>query len=137
MTDNIVYLPLPIANEILGHAQSQPDDEVCGLIGRQDQTHYRCYPIRNIATDRSHRYVMDPAEQIEALRQMRARHESLFAIYHSHPSSAAEPSETDIREAGYPDAVYLIVSLNTRGVLEMRAFKLQGGQASESILTLA
>ena len=50
-------------------------------------------------------------------------HRSLFAvnalddegfevgIYHSHPRSAAEPSQTDINLAHYPDWTYVIVSL--------------------------
>jgi hypothetical protein len=32
-----------------------------------------------------------------------------------------------MQEAGYPEAYYIIVSLNTRGVLEMRGFKKTDG----------
>jgi len=40
------------------------------------------------------------------------RGEELLAIYHSHPRSAEPvPSETDIRLAYYPRAVYFIVGL--------------------------
>ena len=43
---------------------------------------------------------------------MRDRGEELLAIYHSHPRSAApEPSETDVRLAYYPQAVYFIIGL--------------------------
>jgi len=35
----------------------------------------------------------------------------LVGIFHSHVASAPVPSPTDRREAHYPDAVYLIVSL--------------------------
>jgi proteasome lid subunit RPN8/RPN11 len=61
---------------------------------------------------------------------MREQGEELFGIYHSHPHSPAEPSDTDLRQAGYPEALYLIVSLNTKGVLEMRGFRLRDGQAT-------
>ena len=36
------------------------------------------------------------------------------AIYHSHPRSAAEPSQTDINLAEYPEYLYVIVSLRRR-----------------------
>jgi proteasome lid subunit RPN8/RPN11 len=43
---------------------------------------------------------------------MRERGEELLAIYHSHPRAVEpEPSETDVRLAFYPQAVYLIVGL--------------------------
>jgi len=71
-----------------------------------------------------------------ALRLMRERGEELFAIYHSHPSSPATPSIIDLEEAGYPEALYLIISLNTKGVLEVRGFRLNGHDAKEVPLEL-
>jgi len=74
---------------------------------------------------------VDPANQIDALREMRELGHELFAIYHSHPTSAALPSTTDMAEAGYPEVLYLIISLNTKGVLEMRGFRLQRDHYNE------
>jgi len=79
---------------------------------------------------------MDPAGQIDALRQIRECNEELFAIYHSHPSSPAVPSVIDVEEAGYPEALYLIISLNTKGVLEMRGYSIKGKNFTEIELTL-
>ena len=73
---------------------------------------------------------MSAPGQIEAMRQMREQGETLFAIYHSHPHAPAEPSHLDIEQANYPEALYLIISLNTKGVLELRAFTLQHGEAT-------
>lgn len=130
-----ISLPRILANALLAHAQQGDTDEVCGLISRRaDPTQaaeYRHHPITNIAADRPHRYTMDPAGQIAALREMREQDRALFAIYHSHPTSAALPSATDMREAGYPEALYLIISLNTKGVLEMRGFRLHGEHYDE------
>ena len=104
-------------------AQKQPAREVCGLIGRDPlRGDSRCYPVSNSADDPAHLFTLDAAEQIGAMRLMRERGEELFAIYHSHPSSAALPSPTDRRLAEYPGVMYLIISLGTTGVLEMRGF---------------
>ena len=67
---------------------------------------------------------MEPKQQVAAMKTMRESGEELFAIYHSHPNAPAIPSARDIEQAAYPDAYYLIISLNTKGVLEMRCFKL-------------
>jgi len=116
-----IILPRQLVNQILHQAQLSPDVEVCGLIAGK---HGR--PL-----DQPERlFAMDPAAQIDAQRRMREQGEELFGIYHSHPHSPAEPSDTDLQQAGYPEALYIIVSLNTKGVLEMRGFRLKDGQAT-------
>lgn len=134
---NTLTLPRPLVNTILAQAQQSPEHEVCGLIGGRGGQALNCYPVDNTALDQARRYQMDPRAQIETMRRMRDRGEQLMAIYHSHPHAPALPSATDLREAAYPDAVYLIVSLNTVGVLEMTAFHIKDKQAHEIALELA
>ena len=129
-------LPRPLVNEILSQAQHSPENEICGLIGGRDGQAEHCYPVDNAALDQARRYQMDPKEQIDAMRNMRDNGEELIAIYHSHPHAPALPSETDLTEAEYPDAAYLIVSLNTVGVLEMTAFRIRERQAQSLALEL-
>jgi proteasome lid subunit RPN8/RPN11 len=71
---------------------------------------------------------MEPKQLIDAMREMRQTGTPLKAIYHSHPSSEAIPSQRDLLDANYPEALYLILSLNTEGVLELRGFRLQDDQ---------
>ena len=61
---------------------------------------------------------------------MRENGEELFAIYHSHPHAPATPSATDLQQAAYPTALYLIISLNTKGVLELQGFRLHRQQVT-------
>ncbi|MBI1195714.1 MAG: hypothetical protein GC138_07705 [Gammaproteobacteria bacterium] len=131
-----VQLPRQLVNLILTHVQGSPSAEVCGLIAIGVDKSLCCYPIANCAEDAAHRYRMDPSHQIDAMRQMREREQELFAIYHSHPTSSAAPSVIDIADAGYPEALYLIVSLNTKGVLEMRGFRIRDGHSNEVALSL-
>lgn len=118
-----LLLPRTLANQILAHAQKNPETEICGLISSQNQHAHQYYPIPNSAENSALRFHMDEHAQIAAMKQMREQDEDLLAIVHSHPHSEAIPSALDEQEHAYPDAFYLIVSLNTTGVLELRAFK--------------
>ncbi len=136
MQNQPIAIPRALVNQMLHHAQLCPDQEVCGLVGANNQNPVRCYPIRNIADNPSTHYEMDPSEQFAVMRKMKNSGEELFAIYHSHPHSNAQPSPTDIDMANYPEAVYLIISLNTKGVLEMRGFQLLPDKPAQEVLLL-
>ncbi|HHJ16603.1 MAG TPA: M67 family peptidase [Gammaproteobacteria bacterium] len=124
-----IILPRQLVNQMLHQAQSSPDAEVCGLITARDGRPQRCIPVPNVAELPQRLFAMDPQRQIDAQRRMREQGEELFGIYHSHPHSPAQPSDTDLQQAGYPEALYIIVSLNTKGVLEMQGFRLRDGEA--------
>ncbi|MBI3771937.1 MAG: M67 family metallopeptidase [Gammaproteobacteria bacterium] len=129
-------LPRPLVNTILAQAQHSPEAEICGLIGGKEGHAWHCYPVSNCAANPAQRYVMNPKGQIDTLRQMRECGEELVAIYHSHPHTAATPSLIDLQEAQYPDTPYLIISLNTQGVLEIAAFRLDKGTVSSIQISL-
>lgn len=125
MNTDEIRLPRKLTNQLLHLAQISPEAEVCGLVGADASgMPVSGYPIDNSAQTPKTRFLLEPSQQIAALKAMRDKGESLFAIYHSHPDTPAEPSATDIEQASYPEAVHLIISLNTKGVLEMRAFKI-------------
>jgi len=129
-------LPRPLVNQLLAHAQRSPEAEVCGLVGRSADEMHTVYPVDNVSGEADHLFAMEPKQQIDAMRNMREKGEELFAIYHSHPCAPAEPSLRDLEEAAYPEALYLIISLNTKGVLEMRGFCLQDRQVANVELHL-
>jgi len=132
-----IQLPRKITNQLMHLAQLSPDLEICGLISCKNDLSYRCYPIENTAKPAETRFQLDEKQQISALSSMRDKNEQLFAIYHSHPSAPATPSSTDIKLATYPEAIHLIISLNTKGVLEIRAFNISKGSAEEISLSLS
>lgn len=121
-TPQTLYLPRPLVNKLLAHAQQSPSIEVCGLIGNDASDHKDYYAIENVAQDPGCRFLMDAPQQINAMKQMRDRQQQLFAVVHSHPTTNARPSALDIKENSYKDVFYIIISLNTKGVLEMRAY---------------
>jgi len=137
MTPKEIQIPRKITTQLLHLAQISPEFEVCGLIGSQNGLPTTCYPIANRAEQAQQRYLLDAAEQIAAMARMREAGEELFAIYHSHPTAPAQPSPVDLEMAAYPDALYLIISLNTKGILEMRGFKIDCKHAQEMPLILS
>lgn len=134
MTETI-HIPRTLANQLLHEAQLSPHREVSGLVGRKQQQ-FHCYPIDNAALDSSVLFALNASEQIDALNHMQSRGEQLFAVYHSHPDAPALPSKIDMAATQYPDALHLIISLNTRGVLEMRGFYLRDAIPQEVELIL-
>ena len=126
-----VRIPHPIVNQILHQAQQALDEEICGLIAGGAKGFTRCYPVANVAGDKRRLFEMDPKGLIDALRAMRDNNEELKAIYHSHPEAPAQPSLEDIRQHEYPDVLYLIVSLGTKGVLDMRGFRIRDGRIED------
>ncbi len=132
-----IQLSRKLTTQLLHLAQISPEKEICGLIGGKDGAAVNCYPVENTAADPANRFQLDAKQHIAACKQMRENGEELFAIYHSHPKAPAEPSATDIELADYPDAVYLIISLNTKGILEIRGFTIADKRVSEVALCMA
>ena len=131
MTQKEIQIPRKITNQLLHLAQISPDFEVCGLIGSKNDFPTHCYPIKNSAEHPQQRFLLDAGQQISAMAKMRELGEDFFAIYHSHPTAPALPSTHDLELAAYPEALYLIISLNTKGILEMRGFKIYEKTALE------
>lgn len=103
-------------DQIIAHAREANPSECCGLIGGTPDGVAQCvYRLRNVAAHPLVTYEAAPEDLFKAQRAMRERGEHLLAIYHSHPRAADPyPSETDVRLAYYPTAVYLIVGLGNQ-----------------------
>lgn len=124
-----IRIPRTLANRLLTLAQLAPEAEICGLISTQPNNKYHVYPIDNIAAEKACVFEMDPAQQINAFKTIREQQETLFAVFHSHPHSAAIPSNKDMNDAAYDTALNIIISLSTRGVLDMRGYFYQNDAA--------
>lgn len=128
-----LIVPQMIAAEIGRHVQAALPAEGCGLLAVPTMAQpvveaVRFYPGTNILGSPT-RFTMHPAEVQAAFQDMDRHGWQLGAIVHSHPASPPTPSPIDLREAFYPNALMLIVSL-AHGVPEMGAWQLwrDGGQ---------
>ena len=118
---------------MLAHAGRALPNECCGLLLGSFARIERAQPARNLRP-RPDRYLVDPADHCAALRAARAAGLEVIGAYHSHPNGSLRPSETDRREASYPEFIYLIVAPESGG---MAAFRLQGDAFEEISLRVA
>ncbi|WP_205745882.1 Mov34/MPN/PAD-1 family protein [Egibacter rhizosphaerae] len=121
---------------IVEHARSDTPYEVCGLLATDDGERVTAhYPVPNSARSMTY-YNMDPKSMLHAMNDMDDHGWELLAIYHSHTHTEAFPSPTDVELAFYPDAVYLIVSLQDAESPVLRAFNIVDGKITERVLTV-
>jgi proteasome lid subunit RPN8/RPN11 len=116
---------------IIEHALQSGQQEGCGILtGRNDRVE-RVHKMSNTSDSPETCYFMDPKEQLKIFKLIREQGVELVGIYHSHPNSVAYPSERDVELALYPEASYLIVSLQDPGKPVLRAFKIIEGKITE------
>jgi proteasome lid subunit RPN8/RPN11 len=68
---------------------------------------------------------------VETIIGLQKEVREVVAIYHSHPQGEAIPSERDIAEATWPDAVYIIVGLRDVDAPDMRGWRIVQGSVEE------
>ncbi|MFA9444581.1 Mov34/MPN/PAD-1 family protein [Egicoccus sp. AB-alg6-2] len=114
---------------LVEHAWSDFPYEVCGLLGVRPDGRCVHFPIDNAERSMTY-YVMDAKQLLRAMREIEDEGWEL-AIYHSHTHTQAYPSSTDIRLAAYPEATYLIVTLQDRDHPDIRGFSIVDGVVTE------
>ena len=110
-----VSLPRAMRDAIVEHAREAVPNEACGIIvgdrpAGDGGTATRWVPLRNPLAS-PYRYAIDPDDLLRLTIETDDTDEVFWAIVHSHVSSPARPSPTDLRESHYPDALYLLVTL--------------------------
>jgi len=123
---------------MVAHARAEQPAECCGVLIGADGRIDHALPARNLAgaadgANPATRYLIDPHDHIAARREARQRGLTVVGFYHSHPSSRAWPSPTDIAEANYAEALYVIVSL-ARDPADVRGFRIEEGRVVEVTL---
>jgi len=82
----------------------------------------------------------DPTEQLHLYREMDDADEEIVVVYHSHTSTEAYPSRTDIAYAAEPQAHYLLVSTaecgNGDGPVQVRSYRILDGVVTEEELEI-
>jgi [CysO sulfur-carrier protein]-S-L-cysteine hydrolase len=120
----VIEIPSDILDAMIAHAVAGLPNEACGLIAGSDGRAERFYPMRN-SDDSPVTYRLDPKEQLDVFDEIESKGLSLTGIFHSHTHTEAVPSETDRRQAFYPEALYLLLSLMDRDRPVLRGFTIR------------
>ncbi|MEZ4522645.1 MAG: amino acid racemase [Thermomicrobiales bacterium] len=119
-------LPAEIRDEIIANALADLPNEACGLVAFAQNRPIKVFPGTNILQSPT-RYRMADDEVVKAIEEIDQHGWRLGAIYHSHPSSPATPSDTDLDEANWPNTLMMIVSM-AGDEPELRAFQIDREQ---------
>lgn len=129
-------IPRKLYDKIIAHARDTHPEESCGILAGRDGVPTHIYPVKNTDPEPVIRYLMDTKEQFWIFKNMRHNDLDLVAIYHSHPHTEAYPSATDVKLAFYPEAYYILTSLQDEKRPVMRAFRILDGKITEEDLKI-
>jgi proteasome lid subunit RPN8/RPN11 len=126
---------------LIDHARAASPDEACGLIigdrpAAEGGRALRFEPTRNALASR-YRYEIHPDDLYRLTIATEDADEAFWGIVHSHTHTPAVPSATDIGQALYPDALYLLVALwegdagQATGTPDVRAWRIVDGSIHE------
>ena len=123
-------------DEIIAHALEDAPNECCGIIAGEDGRAVKLFRAKN-AEASPYRYNVDPKDLFRIFRECDENGWSFLAIYHSHTASEAYPSPTDVRLGFWPEAYYVLVSLQDAGKPVVRAFRILDGEITEEEVVAA
>ena len=115
-----LHVPRDLLDGVVAQALAEQPLECCGLLaGVREEAKtpggavarvLRRYPLVNAAAS-PREFVSEARSMFDACKDMRERGLEMLAVYHSHPTSPAVPSRTDLARHGMEDVVCMIVSL--------------------------
>jgi proteasome lid subunit RPN8/RPN11 len=123
-----VVIPAEVRAALEEHARAEEPNEACGLIVLRDGRAERFVPGRNAAAS-PYRFELEVDPEVWFLEDDGYE----LAVFHSHPSSPARPSRTDVENIGlWEGKPYVILSARTG---ELNAFAIRDGLIDELPLT--
>jgi len=138
---NMLQISQELVDKLLAHARADHPDEACGVIAGSAGSDIptRFIPMVNAARSPTF-YEFDSADLLKLYRDLDANEEDPVVIYHSHTSTQAYPSRTDIAYAAEPSAHYVLVSTretgNDDGPYELRSFRILDGEVTEEEIVI-
>jgi proteasome lid subunit RPN8/RPN11 len=121
----MLLVPQAIRRELEEHAAAEAPNEACGLIAFRNGIAERYLPGINEAAS-PYRFQLKPRDPNDFFLEDEGFE---LAVFHSHPTDSARPSQTDIANVGlWQGRPYFILS---RPMGKLAAFRIEGGQVTE------
>ena len=131
MTARVLRLLGELAAAIRDSAARNFPAECCGLlegaVAPDGWTVSAVCETANLAEDPTHRFLVDPQAQFDALRRLRNSSARVIGCFHSHPAGRPEPSAVDRAQAFEPDFVWLIAGGTPDTGFVLRAYVYSDG----------
>jgi proteasome lid subunit RPN8/RPN11 len=119
-----VVIGAEVRRELEEHARAEEPNEACGLIALRDGVAERYLRGTNAAAS-PYRFQLETAPEHWFLEDEGYE----LAVFHSHPSSPARPSRTDVENIGlWEGRPYVILALRQG---DLAAFTIEDGQIAE------
>lgn len=135
----MLRLAAAVRDDIVAHAREGAPDEVCGVLAGthgDESTASASARATNAAPSPRNRYELDPAEQLELMRDLGDGDDEVVGFYHSHPRGPPAPSDVDAHEATWAGYSYVIVSLGD-GAPDVRSWRWRGERFEREDLRVA
>ena len=123
-------IPKYVFKDMIEQARAEAPIEACGILAGGNGRVEKLYKMTNAEHRRDH-FMMAPAEQFAAVKDIRSTCLKMLAIYHSHPETPARPSAEDVRFALIPGMIYVIVSLQGNNGPVVKGFQIEDGSINE------
>jgi proteasome lid subunit RPN8/RPN11 len=123
-------------DEMVAHGLAGFPNEACGLLAGKEGRPVKFFPMTNFDASPV-TYRLDPKEQLHVFDEIDDEGWELVGIFHTHTHSEAIPSETDRKQAFYPEAYHLVMSLSERSSPVLRGFRIDDGEVTEEELVIA
>jgi proteasome lid subunit RPN8/RPN11 len=123
-----VVIPSEVRSALVEHAEAERPNEACGIVVIRDGVAERYVPAENAAAS-PYRFEVKADPEVWFLEDEGYE----LAVFHSHPTSPARPSRTDVENIGlWAGRLYLILSLPNN---DLAAFRIVNGAIEEERLT--
>ena len=119
----MIEIAATVLEDIRAHARDEAPRECCGMLVGTPSLVLDSLRATNLEAGTT-RFQIDPQDHIATLKWARQRQLDVVGFYHSHPRSAAFPSERDLAESGYAGVLHLIIGGADSPWSEVRLFEL-------------
>ena len=138
--NDMITLKRSDLEKIISYAEKLLPSEACGLIagsidGQGNKIVEKVYLLTNTDNSNEH-FSMDPREQFQAVKDMRANSLTPLGNWHSHPETPSRPSNEDKRLAYDSSASYMILSLMDRTAPVINSFHIEDDISTKEELVI-